>query len=57
MIGRLGNSNNLLLTIQKKIEWVDNMSEVDRHHKKEVENKVEEMWKTIKVSDIMISLQ
>jgi hypothetical protein len=32
------------------------MSEVDRHHKKEVEDKVEEMWKTIKVSDILISL-
>ncbi len=33
------------------------MSEVDRHHKKEIEDKVKEMWKIIKVSDILISLQ
>jgi hypothetical protein len=33
------------------------MSEVDWHHKKEVEDKVEEMQKTIKISDILISLQ
>ncbi len=32
------------------------MSEVDQHHKKEVEDKAEEMWKIIKVSDILISL-
>jgi len=53
---RLGNFGNLLLTIQEKIKWANNMSEVDQHHKNEVEDKVEEMRKTIKVSDIMISL-
>jgi hypothetical protein len=57
MTGKLDNSNNLLLTIQEMIKRVDSMSEVDPYHKKEVENKVEEMWKTIKVSDILISLQ
>lgn len=57
MIGRLGNSDNLLLTIQEKIKWADSMSEVDRRHKKEVEDKAEEMRKTIKVSDILISLK
>jgi COP9 signalosome complex subunit 7 len=54
---RLGNSDNLLLTIQEKIKWADSMSEVDRRHKKEVEDKAEEMRKTIKVSDILISLK
>ncbi|KAH8966549.1 hypothetical protein BDL97_03G030900 [Sphagnum fallax] len=44
----LGNSDNLLLTIQEKIKWADSMSEVDRRHKKEVEDKAEEMRKTIK---------
>jgi COP9 signalosome complex subunit 7 len=53
----LGNSDNLLLTIQEKIKWADSMSEVDRRHKKEVEDKAEEMRKTIKVSDILISLK
>ncbi len=57
MTDKLGNSDILLLTIQKKIEWADNMSEVDRHHKKEIEKKMEEMQNTIKVSDILISLQ
>jgi COP9 signalosome complex subunit 7 len=57
MIGKLDNFDNLLLTIQEKIKWVDSMSEVEWHHKKEVEDKAEEMWKTIKVSDVLISLQ
>jgi COP9 signalosome complex subunit 7 len=57
MTGRLDNFDNLLLTIQEKIKWVDSMNEVDQHHKKEVEDKAEEMWKTIKVSDIIISLK
>jgi hypothetical protein len=53
----LGNSNNLLLTIPNKKKWLDKMSEVDQHHQKEVEDKTKEMRKTIKVSDILISLQ
>ncbi len=57
MISMLGNSNNLLLIIQKKIEWQDKMSEVDQHHQKEIEDKTKEMRKIIKVSDILISLQ
>ncbi len=57
MIGRLDKSYNLLLTIQEKIKWVDNRSEVQQHHKKEIECKAKEMWKIIKVSDILISLQ
>jgi len=57
MIGRLDKSYNPLLTIQEKIKWVDNMSEVEQHHKKEIEGKTKEMWKIIKVNDILISLQ
>jgi COP9 signalosome complex subunit 7 len=44
----LGNSDNLLLTIQEKIKWADSMSDQDRRHKKEVEDKAEEIRKTIK---------
>ncbi len=51
MTGRLGNSDSLLLTIQEKIKWADSMSELDRRHKKEVEDKAEEICKTIKVND------
>lgn len=48
-LSRLGSSDNLLLTIQEKIKWADSMSEQDRRHKKEVEDKAEEMRKSIKV--------
>jgi COP9 signalosome complex subunit 7 len=44
----LGSSDNLLLTIQEKIKWADSMSEQDRRHKKEVEDKAEEIRKSIK---------
>jgi COP9 signalosome complex subunit 7 len=37
----LDNFDNLLLTIQEKIKWADIMSEVDKHHKKEIEDKAE----------------
>jgi hypothetical protein len=43
MTGRLGNFDNPLLTIQEKIKWPDIMSEVEWHHKKEVEDKAKEM--------------
>ncbi|BBN09113.1 COP9 signalosome complex subunit 7 [Marchantia polymorpha subsp. ruderalis] len=44
----LGNTENLLLTIQEKIKWADSMSDIDRKHKKEVEDKAEELRKSIK---------
>lgn len=47
----LGNSDSLLRTIQEKIKWADSMSELDRRHKKDVEDKAEEIRKTIKVND------
>ncbi|XP_021756400.1 COP9 signalosome complex subunit 7-like isoform X1 [Chenopodium quinoa] len=43
----LATSDNLLLTIQEKIKWADTMSEVDKKHKKEVEERVEEVKKTV----------
>ncbi|KAJ7544077.1 hypothetical protein O6H91_09G063900 [Diphasiastrum complanatum] len=52
MIQTLSNwlmtSENLLLTIQDKIKWADYMSDTERKHKKEVEDKAEEMRKSIK---------
>jgi hypothetical protein len=49
---RLGNTDNLLLAIQDKIKWADKMSDLDRKHKKDVEDKAEELRKSIKVSGI-----
>lgn len=39
---RLGTSDNLLITIQEKIKWADAMSELDKKHKKENEERLEE---------------
>ncbi|PWA84170.1 COP9 signalosome complex subunit 7 [Artemisia annua] len=38
----LGTSDNLLITIQEKIKWADTMSELDKKHKKENEDRLEE---------------
>ncbi|GJX48327.1 COP9 signalosome complex subunit 7-like protein isoform X1 [Tanacetum coccineum] len=38
----LGTSDNLLITIQEKIKWADTMSELDKKHKKENEERLEE---------------
>lgn len=44
---RLTTSDNLLISIQEKIKWADSMSEVDKKHKKEVEERVEEVKKSL----------
>eukprot|EP00249_Psilotum_nudum_P007196 c20385_g1_i1 orf=120-887(+) len=44
----LATSDNLLLTIQERIKWADSMSEQERRHRKEVEDKAEEVRKSIK---------
>lgn len=44
---RLTTSENLLSTIQEKIKWADSMSELDLKHKKEVEERIEEVKKTL----------
>ncbi|KAJ4744725.1 COP9 signalosome complex subunit 7 [Rhynchospora pubera] len=45
----LGTSDNMLQSIQEKIKWADMMSEANRKHKKEVEDRTEEVKKTLKV--------
>lgn len=44
---RLTTSDNLLISIQEKIKWADSMGEVDKKHKKEVEERVEEVKKSL----------
>jgi predicted protein tyrosine phosphatase len=39
----------MLQSIQEKIKWADMMSEENRKHKKDVEDRVEEVKKTMKV--------
>ncbi|XP_010275431.1 PREDICTED: COP9 signalosome complex subunit 7 isoform X3 [Nelumbo nucifera] len=48
----LATSDNLLLSIQEKIKWADTMSELDKKHKKEVEEKVEEVKKSISLKKL-----
>ncbi|XAR54185.1 hypothetical protein NMG60_11029210 [Bertholletia excelsa] len=43
----LTTSDNLLISIQEKIKWADTMSELDKRHRKEVEEKVEEVKKSL----------
>lgn len=49
---RLGTSDNLLHTIQDKIKWADAMSEENKKHRKEIEDKVEDAKKSYKVSPL-----
>ena len=51
---RLGTSDSLLHQIQEKIKWADTMSEVNKKHQKEFEDRVEEAKKSIKVSLIKL---
>jgi len=43
----LSTSESLLVSIQEKIKWADSMSEIDKKHRKDVEEKVEEVKKSI----------
>ncbi|KAJ4889620.1 COP9 signalosome complex subunit 7 [Raphanus sativus] len=43
----LNTSDNLLVSIQEKIKWADNMSEMDKKHRKEAEEGVEELKKSL----------
>ncbi|XP_073118804.1 COP9 signalosome complex subunit 7 isoform X1 [Henckelia pumila] len=45
----LSTSENLLVSIQEKIKWADSMSEIDKKHRKEVEERVDEVKKTLSV--------
>ncbi|XP_077235325.1 COP9 signalosome complex subunit 7-like isoform X3 [Tasmannia lanceolata] len=44
----LNTSDNLLISIQEKIKWADTMSELDKKHRKEIEDKVEDVKKNLK---------
>ncbi|KAK7295297.1 hypothetical protein RJT34_18203 [Clitoria ternatea] len=48
----LSTSENLLISIQEKIKWADAMSEIDKKHRKDVEEKVEEVKKSLFKADI-----
>lgn len=37
----------MLLSIQEKINWADNMGELDKKHRKDVEDRVEEVKKAL----------
>ncbi|CAH9108420.1 unnamed protein product [Cuscuta epithymum] len=43
----LTTSDNLLISIQEKIKWADTMSEMGKKHKKEMEEKLEEVKKSL----------
>ncbi|GFY92719.1 proteasome component (PCI) domain protein [Actinidia rufa] len=47
MLSWLTTSDHLLISIQEKIKWADSMSELDKKHKKEVEERVEEVKKSL----------
>ncbi|XP_057511241.1 COP9 signalosome complex subunit 7-like isoform X3 [Actinidia eriantha] len=42
----LTTSDNLLISIHERIKWADTTSELDKKHKKEVDDRVEEMKKS-----------
>ncbi|KAJ3678707.1 hypothetical protein LUZ60_002510 [Juncus effusus] len=44
----LGTSESMLETIQDKIKWADSMNEASLKHKKEIEDKVDEVKKSLK---------
>ncbi|KAG7025341.1 COP9 signalosome complex subunit 7 [Cucurbita argyrosperma subsp. argyrosperma] len=43
----LTTSDNLSVSIQEKIKWADNMSGLDKKHRKEVEERVEDVKKSL----------
>nr|GMD62123.1 COP9 signalosome complex subunit 7 isoform X1 [Ipomoea batatas] len=43
----LMTSDNLLVSIQEKIKWADTMSQLDKKHHKDIEEKVEDVKKTL----------
>jgi len=58
-MSRLATSDNLLVSIQEKIKWADSMSELDKKHRKDVDDRVEEVKKSLslKVSWIQFYIQ
>ncbi|XP_058008264.1 COP9 signalosome complex subunit 7 isoform X5 [Hevea brasiliensis] len=48
----LATSENLLVSIQEKIKWADTMSELDKKHRKDVEDRVEDVKKSLSLKVI-----
>ncbi|KAE8038578.1 hypothetical protein FH972_011075 [Carpinus fangiana] len=48
----LATSDNLLVSIQEKIKWADSMSELDKKHRKEVEDRIEEVKKSLSLKKL-----
>ncbi|XP_012083694.1 COP9 signalosome complex subunit 7 isoform X2 [Jatropha curcas] len=48
----LATSDNLLVSIQEKIKWADTMSELDKKHRKDVEDRVEEVKKSLSLKKL-----
>jgi COP9 signalosome complex subunit 7 len=46
-MSRLATSDNLLVSIQEKIKWADSMSDLDKKHRKDVDDRVEEVKKSL----------
>ncbi|XP_010540218.1 PREDICTED: COP9 signalosome complex subunit 7-like isoform X2 [Tarenaya hassleriana] len=48
----LNTSENLLVSIQEKIKWADKMGEFEKKHRKEVEERVEEVKKSLSMKKL-----
>ncbi|KAJ9171184.1 hypothetical protein P3X46_014580 [Hevea brasiliensis] len=48
----LATSENLLVSIQEKIKWADTMSELDKKHRKDVEDRVEDVKKSLSLKKL-----
>lgn len=48
----LSTSDSLLISIQDKIKWADNMSELDKKHKKEADERMEEAKKALSLKKL-----
>ncbi|KAF5744273.1 COP9 signalosome complex subunit 7 isoform X1 [Tripterygium wilfordii] len=45
----LTTSDNLLVSIKEKIKWADNRSELDKKHRKDIEDRVEDVKKSLAI--------
>ncbi|KAL6569298.1 COP9 signalosome complex subunit 7 [Orobanche minor] len=48
----LSTSESLLGSIQEKIKWADTMNEMDKKHRKEVDERVEEVKRTLSLKEV-----
>ncbi|KAK6918650.1 hypothetical protein RJ641_017072 [Dillenia turbinata] len=52
---KLQTSGDLLVSIQEKIKWADTMSELDKKHHKEVEDRMEEVKKSLSIKSMCLT--